>query len=218
MVCLNTLFPLALSNDWPLDDKLSKDAINGLPLFCYTGAVHVVSTPEEEKMALKRLKGASVVGFDTETRPSFRKGKSYSPSLVQVAMEDEVFLFHIKELGLSESLCAFFMDPGVLKTGVAILDDMRALAKLYPFEPAGLVDLADVARHHRIAQQGLRGLAAYFLGVRISKGEQCSNWGRAELTPKQISYAATDAWMSLAIYQCMTEKGLLSGSKSGGFA
>ena len=191
----------------PAESKLSKEDINALPLFGYSGETLVVNTPAEERVALKRLHGATILGFDTETRPSFRKGKVYNPALVQIAREDVVFLFHIKSLGLSPELAAFFSNPGILKVGVAIKDDMRALTRLLPFEPTGLVDLAQMARRNKIAQQGLRGLAAYLLGARISKGEQCSNWGKEALSPKQIAYAATDAWISLAIYRCMLDYG-----------
>ena len=192
----------------PAESKISKEEINAMPLFGYSGETHVVNTKAEERVALKRLQGATILGFDTETRPSFRKGKVYNPALIQVAIEEAVFLFHIKTLELSSELCAFFANPGILKVGVAIKDDMRALTRILPFEPAGIIDLALVARRNKIAQQGLRGLAAYFLGVRISKGEQCSNWGKDALSPKQIAYAATDAWISLAIYNRMQEYGI----------
>ena len=187
---------------------LSKAEINALPLYAYEGPITLVSTPQEEEEALHKLGDIAVIGFDTETKPSFKKGTFYNPSLIQVATHEEVFLFHLKALPLSQELIRIFEAPHVLKTGVAISDDMRTLGKLSPFSPKGLIDLGIAAKHHNIAHQGLRSLAALLLGVRISKNEQCSNWGRQSLTDKQIRYAATDAWISLALYLRMSELNL----------
>ena len=204
--------------------KLSRDEINALPLFHYSGKVTLVRTPEDLSHALSRLQSAGlngfdsdtgesgpgdmVLGFDTETRPSFRKGKSYAPSRIQLALEDEVFLFHLKWMPLHEELIAVFEDPCVIKTGVAVHDDMRFLSRMKPFTARSVVDLGDVARRNGVESRGLRGLAAAFLGLRISKGEQCSNWGNSELSVRQIRYAATDAWASRAVYLSMLEAGL----------
>lgn len=202
--------------------KLSRDEINALPLFHYEGKVTLVRKPEDMNYALQRLgrkvaagtgQGESsalplVLGFDTETRPSFRKGKSYTPSLIQLALEDEVFLFHLKWMPLDKELVSILECPDIVKTGVAVHDDMRFLSKLHPFTPASVLDLGEVARKNKIENRGLRGLAAFFLGVRISKGEQCSNWGNSALSPRQIRYAATDAWISRAVYFSMREAGL----------
>ncbi len=188
--------------------KLSKEDINGLPLFHYTGKISLVRTAQELDGAMERLHTEKVLGFDTETRPSFSKGKSHSPSLIQLAGENEVFLFHLKWLPLGPELISLFEDPSVIKTGVAVHDDMRFLAKLTSFTPRSVIDLSLVARKNRIENHGLRGLAASFLGVRISKNEQCSNWGNKELSPRQIRYAATDAWTSRAVYLRMLASGL----------
>lgn len=187
---------------------LSKGEINALPLYAYDGPITLVTTPQEEAEALQKLHNIPVIGFDTETKPSFKKGTSYNPSLIQVATYQEVFLFHLKSLPLSQDLITIFENTRTLKAGVAISDDMRTLGNLMPFAPKGLVDLGSAAKHHNIAHQGLRGLAALLLGVRISKSEQCSNWGRSALTDKQIRYAATDAWISLALYLRMNELNL----------
>lgn len=203
--------------------KLSKDEINALPLFHYSGKVTLVRTPEDLEYAIKRLHSGmkeqggllpgepgveQVLGFDTETRPSFRKGKSYKPSLIQLALEDEVFLFHLKWMPLHGELIAIFENERIIKTGVAVHDDMRFLARMKPFTARSVVDLSDVARDNGIETRGLRGLVAEFLGMRISKGEQCSNWGNSELSPRQIRYAATDAWVSRAVCLSMLRAGL----------
>jgi ribonuclease D len=190
-------------------ERLSKDAINTLPLFYYEGQVEVIRTPEDAQAAASVLQNAPALGFDTETRPSFRKGKTYPPSLVQFAVPDRVYIFQLSEVSLEGPLAGILGNSGIRKVGVAVQDDCRFLTRLHPFTPAGLVDLGGLARRGGVAEQGLRGLAAHFLGLRISKGEQCSNWSVKNLTPKQIRYAATDAWVSLEVYRCMAELGFL---------
>ncbi|MDR2669417.1 MAG: 3'-5' exonuclease domain-containing protein 2 [Desulfovibrio sp.] len=188
--------------------RLGKDEVNALPLFRYGGKISLVRTDADAAYALSRLGRPSVLGFDTETRPSFFRGVSYLPSLVQLALEDEVFLFHFKWRPLGPDLLSLFENPAVIKTGVAVHDDMRFLCAVRPFRPASVIDLGEVARLNNIENRGLRGLAALFLGLRVSKTEHCSNWGHGELSPRQISYAATDAWVSLALYLKMREAGL----------
>jgi ribonuclease D len=188
--------------------RLGKDEVNALPLFRYSGKITLARTDADVRHALPRLGRAAVLGFDTETRPSFFRGVSYLPSLVQLALEDEVFLFHFKWRSLGPDLLSIFENPAVIKTGVAVHDDMRFLGAVRPFRPASVVDLGEVARLNNIENRGLRGLAALFLGLRISKTEHCSNWGHGDLSPRQISYAATDAWISRALYLKMREAGL----------
>ncbi len=188
--------------------KMSKEEINDLPLFYYSGKVSLVRSEGDLARAEGVLRNEPVLGFDTETRPSFCKGKTYSPTLVQLATAEEVFLFHLKWLPLSPALVRLFEDESIVKTGVAVHDDMRFLAKISPFTPRRVVDLGDAARRNQVENQGLRGLVACFLGLRISKSEQCSNWGNKELSARQIRYAATDAWTSRAVYLQMRELGL----------
>lgn len=189
--------------------KLTKQEINALPLFHYTGEIRLIQDKTDLLKAVELLRKERILGLDTETRPSFRKGKGYDPSLVQVAGSKAVFLFHIKRLPLSAPLISLFENCDIIKAGVAINDDIRILDKLYPFNPCSVVDIALIAKKNNLENQGLRGLAAYFLGVRISKSEQCSNWGSHDLTPRQIRYAATDAWASRAVYMRMLETGLV---------
>ncbi|MDR2489605.1 MAG: 3'-5' exonuclease domain-containing protein 2 [Desulfovibrio sp.] len=190
---------------------LSKEDINGLPLFHYTGKTTLVRSEPELADAMQRLLAEKVLGFDTETRPSFSKGTIHSPSLIQLATEHEVFLIHLKWIPLHPELMRLFENPAIIKTGVAAHDDMRFLAKLAPFSPCSVIDLTVAASYNRMEYRGLRGLAAAFLGVRISKGEQCSNWANKELSPRQIRYAATDAWISRALYLRMLHSGISFG-------
>lgn len=192
--------------------KISKDEINALPIRRYEGEVRLVRTPEELEAAVDALARETVLGFDTETKPTFRKGKVNAPALVQFAAAEVVFLIQLGRVPMGEGIASILGDAGIVKAGVSIVDDVRELQKQHPFQSAGLVDLGDVARALRMETQGLRNLAANFFGWRISKGPQCSNWSLAELTPRQVAYAATDAWIGREVYLKMRELDLLPRS------
>lgn len=183
--------------------------ILAMPLCAYDGDIHLVRSPGEWSRALDDLSEEKVLGFDTETRPTFRRGLVNDPALVQLATAKAVYLVQLADYPFGPELAAILSSPEQIKTGVAIKDDMQALARIHPFEPAGLVDLGQVAKRHGMPNHGLRTLAASLFGQRISKGSQCSNWSAKRLSPRQISYAATDAWISRRIYMRMKELGLL---------
>ena len=181
--------------------RIAKEAINDLPLASWDGPVHVVRTAEEVELATVRLRGAAVLGFDTETRPAFKKGQKFAPSLLQLATESEVFLFQLQQTGLSQPILTVLGDCNIVKAGVALDFDLKSLQELRPFNPGGFVDLARMARRKGVHNQGLRGLAALVCGIRISKSARTTNWANRDLTPQQIQYAATDAWIGREIYQ-----------------
>ena len=190
--------------------KLTKDEINALPMRRYEGEVRLVRTEEELAAAVEILRAESVLGFDTETKPSFRKGRLNAPSLIQLAAAKVVFLVQLNWVSFHADLAQVLADPRVLKVGVSIHDDLRELQKLHPFTPAGVVDLGDVARAHKLETQGLRNLAANFFDCRISKGPQCSNWSLMQLSERQVSYAATDAWIGREVFLRMRDLGLIT--------
>ena len=194
--------------------RLSCEEINAMPLFHYEGPVQVIRTLEDWKNALPDLRSADLLGFDTETRPSFRKGRRNFPALIQLATANAVYLVQLAFLPFGPHVVEVLANPDQVKAGVGIRDDMRDLVRLHDFEPAGLVDLGGVARAHKLPSQGLRTLAANFFGWRISKGSQCSNWSLMELTPRQIAYAATDAWIGRLIFLRMCEMGLIPSCRS----
>lgn len=179
---------------------LSKEEINALPPLSYEGPVHLVQTKAECAAMLKHLKGEALLGFDTESRPSFRRGRSYPTSLIQIAGASEVFLVRLLTMDFDAALSKILADPDVLKVGVAIHDDLRALRKMHEFTPGGVIDLSDLARKHGFSTLGLRSLAANLLRGRVSKSAQCSNWENPILSPVQIRYAATDAWIGRELY------------------
>ena len=188
------------------DRRMVKDEINACPLARWTGPVHVVRTTDELAEAIRRLAGQTLLGFDTETRPAYTKGQSYLPSLLQLASKTEVFIFQLKPIGLARPLRDILANPTIIKAGVNLDYDIRELKKLSPFKAAGFVDLGNLAKKANIKNHGLRGLAAVLLGFRISKGAQTSNWAKDLLTPQQVQYAATDAWVGRKLHQALKKE------------
>lgn len=183
-----------------LQPCLSKEEINLLPLRAWEGPVVLVQNEQALDNALKDLWQEHVLGFDTETRPTFTKGKTCRPALIQLATAATVYLIQLTHIPFGNEIAELLSSPRVLKAGVAIHDDMKALARIHPFHADGVADLAAMARTRGIQAQGLRTLSANLLGFRISKSAQCSNWENHELTPQQIKYAATDAWVGRELY------------------
>jgi hypothetical protein len=179
---------------------IGSDAINMLPMTAYEGPVHVVRTEDELEEAVTGLRGESILGFDTETRPLFRKGVSNQVALVQLAGAGAVWLIQLTRVRFGPVLADLLSDPRRIKAGVAIYDDMRGLSRMHPFTPAGVADLGLMARQLGLSTVGLRSLSANLLGFRISKSVQCSNWERDVLEPRQVRYAATDAWLGRELY------------------
>lgn len=141
-----------------------------------------------------------LLGFDTETRPAFRKGESYPPSLLQLAGETHVWLFQLRKLGDVKPLFALLANPEIRKAGVAITRDLEELREVSEFKPEGFQDLGVMAENLGFRNTGLRPLSALLLGGRISKGAQVSNWAADSLSRKQELYAATDAWISRELF------------------
>ncbi len=184
--------------------KMEKDEINALPIWAYSGKTIVLSTPHDAKTAATQLLEQHILGFDTETRPSFRKGQKYSPALLQLATDTTVYLFQLKKTGLPEALLAVLENEQIHKAGVAISYDIQELQNITPFTANGFVDLGKISHKLHLKNHGLRTLAAALLGIRISKNARQSNWENDTLTAKQIAYAATDAWLSRELYLKMS--------------
>lgn len=197
-----------------LQPSLSKEEINLLPLQAWEGPVVLIQNEESLAAALEELWKEHVLGFDTETRPTFTKGKTCRPALIQLATAETVYLIQLTHIPFCNEIAELLASPRVLKAGVAIHDDMKALARIHPFQADGVADLAAMARARGIQAQGLRTLSANLLGFRISKSAQCSNWENHELTPQQIKYAATDAWVGRELYFHMLRQSAPRPSRS----
>lgn len=191
------------------DRRMTKDEINDLPIRSYKGKVVVVRTREELDIALKKLGKETLVGFDTETRPNFKKGQNNLPSLIQLASQDTVYIFQLRHLKFPAGLRKILTAENIIKTGVAIDHDLLQLQRLHSFVSGGFVGLARLAKNAGIQNHGLRGLAAVMLGFRISKGAQRSNWDNETLRNNQIRYAATDAWVGREIFLRLQEMGVI---------
>jgi len=181
-------------------NKLSKTEINSLPLRYYNGPIRIIQTAEQAKDACTILIKEKLLGFDTETRPAFNKGQSYLPSLLQLAGTKVVYLFQLSKCGLPDSITNLLSNVNIIKSGVAIDQDLIELQQILNFKPGGFIDLGDIARSNGLPHHGLRGLAAFLLNFRISKSVRTSNWSTNQLTKKQIKYAATDAWLGRELY------------------
>lgn len=178
--------------------------IQSLPPGGFTGEIHVVDRPEALEFARQSLMGQPVLGFDTETKPSFKKGRYHKVALVQISTVDKAFLFRLNHIPLPAYVTSLFEDEDVIKVGVALKDDLNGLQKLNPFKPAGFVDLQQFVKPYGIEDNGLKKLVANILGIRISKRFQTSNWEQEVLSPEQMQYAATDAWVCRQIYLTLT--------------
>jgi ribonuclease D len=183
--------------------SISKEQINELPLFEFDGKVELIDTELKAQKVLKDLKKSKVLGFDTETRPAFKKGQSYSVSLLQLSTMTNVYLFRLNKFSMNQELAEIMSNENIKKVGVAVRDDIKGLQKIIPFEAKGFIDLATVAKERKIKNFGLRALTAIFLKKRLSKKAKISNWENPSLTPSQISYAACDAYAGLMIYTKM---------------
>ena len=201
-------FPgLIKNNRFP--ERLGKEHIKTLPVRAFDGKIHLITEIKDVTEAIKTLRKYPILGFDTETRPVFRKGVNHNVSLLQLSTLEEAFLFRLNHLGFPNELVALLEDSSILKVGVAILDDVRGLQRLSNFKADGFIDLADIAGDLGIVTCGLRNLAAIFLGVRISKKAQLTNWERPVINSKQSLYAATDAWICLEMYLFLERENLL---------
>ena len=184
----------------PFPTSITKEQINLMPLSFFKGDSIVITSDEEVELAIKELQKETILGFDTETRPVFKKGVSYPVSLLQLSTNEKAYLFRLNHINLPKTLVDILTDPKIIKVGVAIRDDVIGLQKLCPFEDESFVELATLAKKLSIKNLGLRSLAAIVLGVRISKGAKLTNWENKTLTKSQINYAATDAWIGREIY------------------
>ena len=189
--------------------QVSREEVNALPIQRYEGPVSVIAAPHELPAAMEDILQETLVGFDTETRPAFRPGESYPPSLAQFATARAVYLFQVRHREIAAAAGNILALEHVAKAGVGLADDLKALKKLIEFTEKSIVDLGAAAVRHGLKQTGVRNLAGLFLGFRIPKGTKTSNWARPQLTPQQVAYAATDAWACRELYLRFRSLGLI---------
>ena len=180
--------------------SISHDELSALPIQRYEGAIHVVAGPPDLRHAMQDVLQERVVGFDTETRPAFKAGESYLPSIAQIATARAVYVFRVQQQDLFGAMREILSSEKLIKVGVSVADDLHNLKKLFEFDESAVLDLGKIARRHGLKQTGVRNLAGIFLGIRIPKGAKTTNWAARTLTPQQITYAATDAWACRELY------------------
>ena len=184
--------------------NISNEEINALPLHAFDGKVTVIQDKNQLPEAFSEISKHSVVGFDTETKPVFVKGQRHNVALMQIATPDHAFLIRVKFTGITPEIISFLEDSHIIKAGVGVRDDIKALQVLKKFNAAGFVELADLARNAGLEVESVKKLTALLMGFRISKSAQTSNWEAERMDAKQVSYAATDAWVCLNIYRKLT--------------
>lgn len=188
-------------------ETISEEELGKCELSWFRGEIVLIEDMAAFNETFPRLMGSSVLGFDTETKPSFKKGKKNKVSLIQLANDELACLIRINKVGMPPQLTELLADENVIKAGVAVHDDIRFLKSVRGFEPLGFVDLQKFVRDYGIQVSGLKKLAAIVLGFRISKRQQVTDWEADQLSEAQIVYAATDAWVCQQIY-----KKLLNGN------
>lgn len=181
--------------------SINKEQLKELPAVRFPGSITVVETSEQENEAFDNLSKHEVVGFDTETKPSFKKGKVNNVSLIQVATSNHCYLFRINKLGFSEGMKNFMENNSIIKIGLSLKDDFTVLHRSCPFTPAGFIDLQQFVKQFSITDLSLSKIYGIIFGQRISKSQRLSNWEAPSLTEGQQLYASLDAWACLHIYK-----------------
>lgn len=181
--------------------KIDKSLIPNMPQVVFEGRIIVVASASETKKAVDFLLSQPILGVDTETRPSFRKGVNYTVSLLQVSTHDICFLFRLKHIGKNSDIVRLLEDTTVPKIGLSLRDDMLSLAKVYKFKPGLFIDLQKHVSEIGVKDLALQKLYANFFGMKISKNQRLTNWEADILTDRQKMYAAIDAWACVKLYE-----------------
>jgi ribonuclease D len=181
-------------------NNISKEEVTALPKVEFSGKIVVVSSEEELNHWLPELVSEKIIGFDTETKPTFRKGELNSIALLQLSNSNLALLIRLMHTGIPKPLFNFLQDPKILKIGAAIRDDLKSLQKIKKFKPEGFIDLQSIVPQYGIEELSVRKMAAIVLGKKVSKSQQLSNWNAPTLSEAQQQYAAIDAWVCREIY------------------
>ena len=188
-----------------LPDKIDKSELADKPRVTFDGIVEEIDSEEKAQKAIEILSREKVVGFDTETRPSFTRGIKHKIALLQLSTASNAFLFRLNKIGVPDCVAGFLSSPDIIKVGISIKDDFHSLASRCQIEPSGFVELQELCGEMGIEEKGLQKLYCLLFGERISKNQQLSNWEIESLTESQRQYAAIDAWACLRIYHYILE-------------
>ena len=180
---------------------ISKESILEYPISKFNGEIIIINHEEEINDAYLFLIKQKILGVDTESKPTFKKGVFSHVSLIQIATENKVFLFRINKVGFHQKIIEILSNKLIVKVGIAIDDDIKELNKLKRFSANNIIDLNKKAEKLGFKSIGAVKLSILILGFRISKKARLSNWENDSLTTEQLSYAATDAWICYLIYK-----------------
>lgn len=190
---------------------IDNDTVATLPAARFPGRIVIVDSEEQIDAACEELSRHKVIGFDTETRPSFRAGVSYKVALLQLSTEDTCYLFRLSRIRLTNRILKLLGSRQILKVGADVAGDIRSLHALRSFHADGFVDLQREATRWGIEEKSLRKLSAIVLGERVSKAQRLSNWEAESLTEQQREYAATDAWVCIKILHALEQSAKVAG-------
>ena len=188
-----------------IKEKYDKKDINQLPRVNFNGRIFTVINAVEADKAVDYLMHAPILGIDTETRPSFRRGQVHLVALLQVSTHNTAFLFRLNRIGMPPSLIRLLEDTTIKKVGLSLHDDLMMLKKRHDFTPGSYIELQNEVKELGIADKSLQKLYANLYGEKISKSQQLSNWEADVLSEAQMQYAATDAWACIKIYDKILE-------------
>lgn len=184
---------------------IDKAALQSLPTTHFEGEVIIVDRKEQVAEAAAYLRQHTLLGVDTEARPSFKRGVHYPTALVQVATQERCYLFRLTHVGLPAEIAEIFANPEICKVGLAFKDDLAGLRRRREFKPTNCIDLQSIVCKYGIMELGLQKIFAIVFGKKISKAQQLTNWENSHLTADQARYASTDAWATLRIYQVLLQ-------------
>lgn len=190
-----------MAKQHPFVAKIDNNETAQLPVIEFKGEICIIDREEQIEEACRYLAAQPVIGFDTETRPSFKAGVSYRVSLLQLASEERCYLFRLNRIPLAKPLLNLLENAKLPKIGADVAGDLRSLGQLRHFRAAGFIDLQQEVGAWGIEEKSLRKMSAIVLGKRVSKAQRLSNWESSTLTDKQQTYAATDAWVCIEIYR-----------------
>ena len=188
-----------------IKSNIAKADIAQMPSELFGGRIIVIHSVSDVEKAVNYLKGFPILGIDTETRPSFAKGKTYEVSLLQLSTEDTCFLFRLNYIGMPKALVDLLQDGRQLKVGLSLRDDIQSLNRKHKFEPRNFLDLQNYVKEMGIEAQSLQKIYALLFGKKISKSQRLTNWEADVLTDRQKGYAATDAWACVRMYKYLEE-------------
>lgn len=188
-----------------INDTITKQELAEMPKALYEGPITTVISETEAHKVFRAIEHYDIVGIDTETRPSFKKGKTNNVALLQISTTDHCWLIRLNRTGFTEDIKNFLENKNITKVGLSLKDDFRLLGKSIKIKPEAYIELQQYVENFGIKEKSLQKIYGILFGQKISKSQRLTNWEADELTEPQKRYAATDAWSCLIIYQKLKE-------------